>query len=428
MPKLAAFWESVRTSLWFVPGLMVLGSIVVAWLAVQVEVTLDRSAPIWWFNQGSVSEASELLSSLLGSMITMTTLVISITMVVLTLAAAQLGPRLIRHFVGDWRTQIVLGLFLGTIIYLLLVFRLLDSDLADDAVPHFAVTAGTAHVFVCLLALLYYVHHLSQSIVADTVVERVGRDLDRQIRHQLPGPDAVVSLFKNTRPEIPARFGLPASGYVQAIDFEALVEAATERRALIELDIRPGHHILKGRDHVRVWPPSALDKDLSEAVTDAILIGPQRTATQDIEFAARQLVEIALRALSPSVNDPFTAIAVIDRLASSIALLMEHGEAPRIWHDTEGGVRLVAATSTFAGLVGLAFNQIRQAAGDHPDVLIRMIDALTRLAAKPGNAEQARVLAEHLDRIVETAREATEVASDLAAVEERYGQALMDRA
>src|SRR5688500_9525685 len=112
---------------------MTLAAIVCAWLAVQVEIDLDASGPLWWLNQGNADQASDLLGSLLGSLITMTTLVISITMVVLTLAAGQLGPRLIRSFVGDRRTQAVLGLFIATIVYILLVFRLLDSDLSRDA-------------------------------------------------------------------------------------------------------------------------------------------------------------------------------------------------------------------------------------------------------------------------------------------------------
>ena len=188
LPKLAALWESVRTSLWFLPGLMILGAILAAWIALSIDIrTGDAVGSVWWLNQGSAGEASSLLSALLTSLITMATLVISITMVVLTLAAGQLGPRLIRSFVGDRRTQGVLGLFIGTVVYILLIFRLLDSSLPKEAVPHFAVTAASVLVFLCLLTLLFYVHHLSRSIVADTMVNRVGRDLDSAIRRQPQG-------------------------------------------------------------------------------------------------------------------------------------------------------------------------------------------------------------------------------------------------
>ncbi len=419
LPKLAALWERLRTSLWFLPGLMIAAAVVSAWIAVNVEIQLDASGAVWWINQGSAEEASNLLSSLLGSLITMATLVISITMVVLTLAAGQLGPRLIRSFVADWRTQGVVGLFISTIVYMLLVFRLLDGDLDRSAVPHFAVTLATALVFACLMALLYYVHFLSRSIVADTVVNRVGAELDRAVRRDLPDATGDPPQFERPATEPPAGFGLPRSGYVQAIDHESLARAAAGRGALVELLIRPGHHVLKGREHALVWPASALDEDFGSMIAGTVLVGDDRTAHEDIEFSVRQLVEIALRALSAGINDPFTAIAAIDRLAASLALAMERGDAPRIWLDEQGGVRVVAAAPTFEGIADLAFDQIRQAAAGMPAVLIRLADTLGALVSKAADAKQSAILARHIDKVRESGSCATLTASDLAELERR---------
>lgn len=423
LPKIAALWERIRTSLWFLPGVMILGAMLFAWLALRVDIDMDGAGSIWWLNQGSAGEAASLLGALLTSLITMATLVISITMVVLTLAAAHLGPRLIRSFVGDWRTQVVLGLFVATVVYILLIFRLLDSELPKEAVPHFAVTMASLLVLVCLLTLLFFIHHLARSIVADTVVNRVGEDLDRAIARNLRKADDIPPLFAHREHEPPARFGLLHSGYVQAIDYNALTAAAAEHDALVELLVRPGHHVLKQRTHVRVWPAVALDDALRAAIGDAVLVGRERTPVQDVEFSVRQLVEVALRALSPGVNDPFTAIAVIDRLGASLAFAMERGEAQRIWSDTDGKVRLLAATSSFDGLLDLSFNQIRQAAEAHPDVIIRLIDTLGALAAKPRTEEQEASLRRHIEAVMEAGRQSIRHPDDLKVLEARYREA-----
>lgn len=421
---MAALRERVRTSLWFLPGLMIAAAAISAWLAVKVKIDLKASGPVWWLNQGSAAEASDLLAALLTSLITMATLVISITMVVLTLAAAQLGPRLIRNFVGDARTQAVLGLFVSTIVYILLIFRLLDSDFEEAAVPHFAVTLATALVFACLLTLLFYVHHLSRSIVADNVVNRVGDELDRAIRHELREPEAAGHASAPEYDEAYASYGLPESGYVQAIDYGGLVRAAEERDALVELTFRPGHHVLQQRQLARVRPAFALDAAFGAAIAAAVTVGRERTAHQDIEFSLRQLVEIALRALSPGTNDPFTAIAAIDRLAASLALAMTRGAAKPLWCGKSGKVRVIAAAPTFDGIVDLSFNQIREAAADKPAVLIALADALGALASNPERAEHSAVLARHVDKVLESGSRAIITPSDLVDLELRCRAAL----
>jgi len=424
LPRLAAFWERLRTSLWFLPALMVAGSVLLAWLALRIEIPLKGTEFVWWLNQGSAEEAGRLLSALLGSLITMSTLVISITMVVLTLAANQLGPRLIRSFVGDRKTQAVLGLFAGTVVYILLIFRLLDSELPKDAVPHVAVTAASALVFLCLLTLLFYVHHLSRSIVADTMVNRVGEDLDHAIRNNLRDADeAPPTVLARPEAEL-AVFGFEASGYVQAIDYRGLAQALAEHDAVAELLVRPGHHVLARRTQAHVWPEQALDDALRAKMSDAVAIGRDRTAFQDVEFSIRQLVEVALRALSPGINDPFTALAVIDRLASSLALAMSRGEARGIWNDEEGHARLAAATSDFDGIVDLAFNQIRQAGAGHPAVLIGLLDTLGALAEVPRTEAQRATLRRHMQAVMETGRNAVTHGDDIAKLKARLKQAL----
>lgn len=420
LTKIAALWERIRTSLWFLPGLMIAGAVFLAWLALQVKLDLQESGFLWWINQGSAEEAGRLLAALLTSLITMATLVISITMVVLTLAAAQLGPRLIRSFVGDRRTQGVLGLFIATVVYILLIFRLLDSELPKDAVPHFAVTLASVLVFACLLTLLFYLNHLARSIVADTMVNRVGQDLDRAIQRNLRAADAEPMSDLPRPSEPPAPYAATASGYVQAVDYEGMAEALSGHDAVGELLVRPGHHLLQGHACMHVWPAKALDDELGGAIGRALVIGAQRTPVQDIEFYVRQLVEVALRALSPGINDPFTAIAVIDRLATSLALVMRRGEPQSVWSDAEDRARLRAAASSFDGVADLSLNQIRQAAASRSDVLIHMTDTLVSLVGLSRTPVQSAVLRRHADAVMETARLSIRHSSDLAEHERRY--------
>jgi uncharacterized membrane protein len=256
-----------------------------------------------------------------------------------------------------------------------------------------------------VITLPLFVHHLARSIVADTMVNRVGEDLDGAIRNNLPEADETPpTIFAHRSEEQPAHYALKTSGYVQTIDYSGLAEAVSKREALVELLVRPGHHVLAGRPHALVWPAAALDDAFEDAIADAVSIGRERTAYQDVEFSVRQLVEVAIRALSPGINDPFTAIAVIDRLGASLALAMSRGEPQAIWSDAEDRVRLVVATSDFNGLVDLSFNQIRQAAAGHPAVLISMIDTLGALAAEPRTEEQKGTLLRHIEAVAETAR------------------------
>lgn len=422
LARLMQRWEQVRTSLWFLPALMVAGAVLLAWLAMQIRLEIDASSPVWWLNQGSAEEAGSLLSALLSSLITMATLVVSITMVVLTLAAAQLGPRLIRSFAGDWRTQAVLGLFIGTIVYILLIYRMLDSDLDRSAVPHAAITLSSLLVFVCLVTLLFYIHHLSRSIVADAVVQRVGADLDNAILRATRPSDAAADGRAEVPSSAPAALGLDRSGYVQTIDYPGIVSAAREHDAFVRLLVRPGHLVIRDRRHFEVWPPEKADP-IHTRLLSAVVVGGERTASQDVEFAIRQLVEIALRALSPGINDPYTANAVIDRLGISIAGGSDRTPPQEVWEDEDGVVRLVAAVSDFRGIVDLSFDQIRQAASGNTAVLIRLADVLGVLLEAPLDDERRRIFLGHLEKVLETGRGSIRVAADLAALERRCNAA-----
>ncbi|MFN4087544.1 MAG: DUF2254 domain-containing protein [Alphaproteobacteria bacterium] len=418
-----ALWDEILTGLWFVPVLFSAAAVGLAAFLPSVPTPSGRlfgGKVTDWFYNGSAAEARDLLDTLLSSLITLTTLAISITMVVLSLAASQLGPRLIRAFMGNRRTQVVLGTFLGAIIYVLLVLRQVDGDMPAEAVPQVAVTFGTASALACLGLLFFFVHHLGRSIVADTVVQRVGDDLDRSIARILPAcaPRAETTAPVPAEPGCPLR--LPLAGYVQAVDYEALTRCATKADVLIRLDFRPGHHLLADGAHGSVFPAERCDEAVLAAVVAAVRIGSERTPVQDIEFSLRQLVEIALRALSSGINDPNTAVAVIDRLARSLSVVMARAILPEQVRDESGRLRLIRTVSTFEGITDVALSQIRQAGEAKPAILIRQLDCIAALVPMAASAGHRATLEGHATAIVATGRRSIAEPRDLAALEEAY--------
>jgi uncharacterized membrane protein len=264
------------------------------------------------------------------------------------------------------------------------------------------------------------VHHLAQSIIADNVIDRVGAQLDGDIARLLPEetaeqPEAPSDIDKRGAPVLLAR-----GGYVQAVDFQGIVNAAAQADAVVALDIRAGQHAVPGRVAAHVAPKKAAQDGLCQAIQNAVLVGRERTAVQDLEFSIRQLVEIALRALSPGINDPYTANAVIDRLTLSIAFIMTRGAAKSVWLDADGTVRLIAPVSAFDGITDAAFNQIRQQA--LPAVLIRMADNIGKLLQQADAGHRA-ALEKHLKLVVDAGRRTIAAEEDLAILEARAKEA-----
>lgn len=422
LARFSPTWERIRTSLWFYPVLLTLVAVVLAVTALQLATaSLDASLTAWWLHPGDGADAAELLSNLLTALITMTTLAVSITMVVITLAAAQLGPRLIRNFMADTRTQWVLGFFLGTVVYLVLVRRGVHGDMTPDEVPRLAVSLAMLLLLASVYVLLFFVHHLSRSVISDTMIARVGEELEDAIGQFLPeretGEEPPRTLAARQGPR--AQLSLSRGGYVQAIDHARLVAAAKQHDALIELAFRPGHHLLPGGRHGRVSPPSALDEALAKAVEEGVILGNQRTAAQDLEFSIRELVEIALRALSPGINDPATAIAVIDRLGRAMARVLQRAPARGEWYDADGTLRVISRAPTVAGLFDGAWNQIRQAGEGHPAILIHLLDTFANLAEVARTGEQREAIRVHAVMVQEAGRRNIREPRDLAALEAR---------
>lgn len=402
-------------------------------------VELDRAIAggrllhLGWSYSGGAEGASLLLSTVAGSMIAIAGTVFSMTLVALSLASSQLGPRLLRNFMRDTVNQVVLGTFVATFVYCLLVLRTIRRPDEVAFVPHLSVSIGVLLAVVSVGVLIYFIHHISVSIQADEVVARVGLELNDGIDRLFPedtGKSDTKAPSASGAPEdaeLPAAFacearpvGAQEDGYLQIIDVDALMDLASEEDLLLRLERRPGHYVVKDRSIVMVWPGDRVTKTLVDRVNAAFVFGSQRSASQDIEFSIRQLVEIAVRALSPGINDPFTAIACVDRLESALCRLARRDMPSDHRFDGHGHLRLVAPGSTFAGIVDMAFNQIRQCARANSAVAIRMLDAIAQIAIHVQRVEDTDCLQRHAGMIVRGAREAVPEAEDLRVVEARF--------
>ena len=350
---LASHWrrEVLRTSLWFVPSLEVIAAIglFIGTLAADRAAYRGDFGLPGWVISGSADAARQILTTIAAAIITVVGVVFSIILVTLTLASTQFGPRMLRNFIRDRGTQLTLGTFVATFVYSVLVLASIGTGSHGDFVPHISVTVTLGLTVIDLAVLIYFIHHTAISIQLPQVIASIAADLAEAIREQGSGPDrpgpeagpAAVELVNRTEAS-GAVLLAPVSGYVQFIKHQNLVRLATQAEAVINLEHRPGHFIVRGHRFATVWPPEAAPL-VRQALGRAHLIGPQRTLTQDVSFGFDQLVEIAIRALSPAVNDPFTAMTCIDWLGENLCKIVAGWHPARVYRDAQGYVRVIAA-------------------------------------------------------------------------------------
>jgi uncharacterized membrane protein len=357
-------------------------------VAVDTRVTIDFGGPLGWLNMGSIEGVRTLLATLVGSLVTVLALVFSITMVALTLAASQLGPRLLRNFMRDRSNQTVIGVFTATFLYTLIALLSVGRLEARGVVPHITIVGAFALTTWSVAVLVYFIHHVSESIQAPNVVLAVARELESVIARLYPpyDPESAPEEPRDPSPDVWSReAGRVTSGrsaYVQAINEDHLVSVAAHHDLVVETGHRPGDFVVAGGTLAIVYGDTPIDEEKAGTLRDAFYLGDRRTATQDLEYVLMQLVEIAVRALSPGINDPFTAMTCVDRIGSAMALLAGRAERAERLGDEDGALRVVLDRTDFAGIMDTAFRQIRQHGASQTAVLIRILETLTTVAER----------------------------------------------
>jgi uncharacterized membrane protein len=378
--------ETLRTNLWLIPAIESVVAVLLFVLTLKIDLAAfhgEIRLPSW-FISGSPDAARQILSSLAAAIITVVGVVFSVMIVTLTLASSQFGPRMLRTFIRDRGTQLTLGTFVATFFYAMLAL----ISIGGTFVPHLSITVALMLTAVDLGVLIYFIHHTATAIQLPEVIASIARDLTRAIDAEaaesvrcdelVNGPSLSVLQARLDRGGRVVT--APTGGYLRFVREATLIRIAAESDAVIRLHYRPGHFLTQGHPLATVWPPEVADT-IGRRLAAVHITGPLRTLTQDIAFGIDQLVEIAIRALSPAVNDTFTALTCIDWLGDSLTKVAVEWHPPAYHRDRDGEIRLITAPVSYERLVQRSFEKIRQAASGMPAVLIRQLDVLSKIMA-----------------------------------------------
>ena len=423
--------EELRTNLWFVPLIEVLAAIVLF----VITYSLDRAAfdgdfriPSWALS-GSPDAARQILTTVAAAIITVVGVVFSIVIVALTLTSTQFGPRMLRNFIRDPGTQVTLGTFVGTFVYAILALGSIGQESRGNFVPHISITVTLVLLVLDLGVLIYFINHIASQIQLPQVIAGIAGDLAQAIETQAGNAAASAAAPSATAAlaALPGQCGTvaaPRSGYLQFIDRRTLVRIASQADVVIQMMHRPGHFLVQGHSYARVWPAERAALVARELARSHVT-GPYRTLVQDVSFGLDQLVEIALRALSPAVNDTFTAMTCIDWIGDSLWKVTGNWQPTHAFCGAAGTVRVITIEPTYERLVERSFEKIRQACRGMPAIMIRQLDALTKITECAVRPDQRSLLLHQAAMIERLATASVAEDSDLADVRAAY-QAVLD--
>ncbi len=417
---------SWRTNFWLIPSLTVAASLLVFIVAQGFDrAGYDGSLVLpRWLDQGSAADGRSLLSATAGAIITTLGLVLSITVLTLSIAASQFGQRLLRRYMRDRGTQVCIGIFAATFVFSLLTLLSVTSRANEkEFVPWLSIWISTTGALTCIAVLIYYINHVALSIQVNNVLADLSGDFRWAIsQNQRPNPACRVSI-----PAVRSDLTLlsPATGYIQSINYQALVSAAAEVDAVVRFESQPGQFVVQGSVLAVAEGDRLSQTQLEDEFLRAVIrIGVRRTLLQDPEFAIAQIVEIALRAMSPGVNDPNTAVTCVNWLADSLRVLAQNPERNPAHLDSQGNIRVIEKVNDFEGIVAAVYGPIRQEARNSPTLTIAMLNSISLIAPFMRTATEQEALHNQV-RLAYEGMAADTVSGDRQGVEEAFGCAVI---
>lgn len=399
MTRPQSLWLALRSSLWFVPTLMVLAAMSLALVLVEIEPLVQGDLAARWPRLfGAGAEGSRgMLSAIATTMVTVAGVVFSVTIVALSLASTQYSPRVLRHFMSDRPTQVVLGAFVSVFAYCLVVLRTIRGGEGEEFVPSIAVLGGVVLALVGIGLLIFFIHHVASSIQASAIIERITEDTRVAIDRLFPsdvGGDA-GSGGPPATDVAPSAGGCQVaadrSGYVLAVQAERLLDMAARHDAVIHVLPRVGQFVAEGQPLLQMHGAAMPCAPEAAALRGCIALGPERDVHQDAPHGLQQLVDVGLRALSPSLHDPTTALACIDRLFA-LLLRLTGRRIPAPFRLRDGRVRLVVAGPTYEEMVETAFGALTHHAGPHVEVHRRLVQVVAQLAGATQDPQRLAIL------------------------------------
>lgn len=373
--------------------------------------------------------AQVILSDIASSIMTVVSIVFAILLMTLTLASMQFSPRIIVSFARDRVTQWTLGIFLGTFSYCMAALPTARS-LPRPFAPVATVTGAMLLALACVGWLLYFIHHISHAISVSHIVDRIASETEAMIDEIMPYPHAANGGVQQGHVDFSSwDFPLlsPSSGYIRFIDIGRLVSLARSWRVKVLITRRVGHFVPAGTPLLMVYKGDRLTAENREELLNTIDIGPARTLQQDIEFGVLQIVDIALKAISPAVNDPSTGVTCVDQLSRIVIRFAARKTPASVMYDPPSVARVSVSWIDFPKLLTSAFEQIRLYSTSDVAVSLRMLRALGDIAVSTPDQVYRRLLIQQGIRIVEgcaaklTAEELGPIRTRLAALEKFGG-------
>lgn len=429
MEKILFYYNKLKATFWFIPVLIILVSIFLALglVILDQEVKLSQDGLGKYFFVNSADSARSILSTISGAMIGVAGTVFSVTLVALTLASSQFGPRLIKNFMYVRLNQVVLGSYVATYLYCLFVLNAIKENDDYTFMPVLSILFAIIAAFINIILLIIFIHKIATSIQADNVISDITEVIYKQVKTIYPikmgnaletEKNIIVDTIKSKYLKT-SRIETVKSGYLQYIDSDSILTIASSNDVLIELHFRPGDHLVKGIQIGTLYSNTTTDKNLLEKIGSQFVIGKIKVSEQDLEFSIHQMVEIAARALSPGVNDPYTAITCIDNLTAAMCHLATIDFPSKYRTDDENNLRIIADTTNFEGFMDASFNQIRQFSAGSTAVIIKLMEGLITINQFAKKEDQKKAVIKHAKMVLNVGKQSIKEEIDFNDLEER---------
>jgi uncharacterized membrane protein len=422
--KLKQLWGNLRASFWFLPTLILAASVILAAGLIDADATGSNHWAAQWprvFGAGAAG-ARGMLSTIAGSMMTVVGVTFSMTLVTLTLASSQYTSRILRNFMRDRVTQVVLGIFAGIFTYCLIVLRTIRGGDEGGFVPNLAVSVGVLLAIGGIGVLIFFIHHIASSIQASSIIASVADETMVAMDRLFPGKLGKGLPDDEGEPSLPQAVrhwhAVPSNknGYIQSVDNTVLLRVARELKTIVRMEYSIGEFVVRDTPLASLALDAPPGKESIAELQAAYSINRYRTVEQDAGFGIRQLVDIALRALSSGVNDTTTAVTCLDYLTAILTRLASRN-IPSSHRYEAGELRVIAIGPTFASLVAESFNQIGESAKGNVAIMLRMLGALQTIASQSDSQNRRLVLRDHADRVAELAERTIAAPRDRARFE-----------
>ena len=430
MNKLKLLWSNLRSSLWFLPSLIVAASVLLAVALIETDSSgSDRWLAQWprLFGAGAAG-ARGMLSTIAGSMMSVVGVTFSMTLVALAMASSQYTSRILRNFMGSRVTQAVLGVFAGIFTYCLIVLRTIRGGDEGAFVPSLAVFFGFVLAVGGVGVLIFFIHHVASSIQASSIIASAAEEtihaIDLLFPQRLGNSLAEAGEGQSPPPLQDQKWHLvlaAESGYIQGVDNAALLRLARQRKTVVRMERGVGEFVVEDTPLVSLTLDAPPDSETMVELQAAFSLSRYRTVEQDAAFGIRQIVDVALKALSPGINDTTTAVTCVDYLAMILARLAPR-HIPASHRHEDGALRVIAKGPSFQGLLSDAFDQIRECSKGNLGIMLRMLGSLETIASLTTDSSRRQALRDQVEWIAELGKRTLESPHDRICFERRLGQ------